>query len=104
MAVSRPPGPRPPAPVLPGPGRRVRLALTFLRLRVGDLQVAVGGLQLLPPHDLLLQVAEGDVQAIEGDGVVLEFGREFIVHTGHGAKGSLRFSEETWTRSMYVYL
>lgn len=30
------------------------VALTFFRLRVGDLQVAVGSFQLLSPHNLLL--------------------------------------------------
>lgn len=38
------------------------------------------------------------MEPIKGDGVVVEFGRKFIMHTGHGANGCLRFSEETWTR------
>lgn len=27
------------------------------------------------------------MEPIKGDGVIVEFGREFIMHTGHGAKG-----------------
>lgn len=44
------------------------------------------------------------MEPIKGDGIIVEFRRKFIMHTGHGAKGFLRFSEETWTRSIYVYL
>lgn len=29
------------------------------------------------------------MEAIKGDGVIVEFGREFVMHTGHGAKGCL---------------
>lgn len=44
------------------------------------------------------------MEPIKGDGVVVEFRGKFIVHTGHCGKGFLRFSEETWTLSIYVYL
>lgn len=42
------------------------------------------------------------MEPIKGDGVVVEFRGKFIVHTGHCGKGFLRFSEETWTLSIYV--
>lgn len=44
------------------------------------------------------------MESIKGDGVIAEFGKEFVMHTGHGAKGLPKFGEETWTRSIYVYL
>lgn len=55
MAVSLLPGTWPLAATAGSRGAGVRaVALTFLGLRVGDLQVAVGRLQLLSPHNLLL--------------------------------------------------
>ena len=54
MAVSLLPGTSPPASLFHQPGSGARAALTFFRLCVGDLQVAVGSFQLLSPHNLLL--------------------------------------------------
>lgn len=61
-----------------------RAPRTFFGLRVGDLQVAVGRLQLLPAHDLALEVAQGDVQPVEGDRIIVELGGELVVHARHG--------------------
>ena len=58
--------------------------LTFFALGVGDLQVAVGCLQLLAAHDLALEVMQGDVEAVEADGIKVQFGRELVVHARHG--------------------
>lgn len=55
----------------------------FSSLRIGDLQVAVRGLEPLPAHDLPLELVQGDVQPIESDCVVVQFGRKLIVNTRH---------------------
>ena len=57
---------------------------TFSGLGVGYLQLAVGHLQLVAAHDLALQVAQGDVEAAEGDCVVLQQGEELVMHARHG--------------------
>lgn len=57
--------------------------ITFLGLCVGDLQVAVPGSQLLPAHDLPLQVLQRDVRAVKHHRVVAEFGGEFIMNMSH---------------------
>ena len=57
--------------------------VTFTRLGVGDLQVAISGLEPLAGHDLPLELAQRDVEAVECDGVVVQFGRKFIVNTRH---------------------
>lgn len=57
---------------------------TFFGLGVGDLQVTVGCLQLLAAHDLALEVAQGDVEAVEGDRIIVQLGEELIVNTRHG--------------------
>ena len=67
-----PEAPRPPPP------------RTFFALGVGDLQVAVSCLQLLTAHDLPLEVAQGDVEAVEGDRTVLQRRRELVVDARHG--------------------
>ena len=67
-----PEAPRPPPP------------RTFFGLGAGDLQVAVSCLQLLTAHDLPLEVAQGDVEAVEGDRPVLQRGRELVVDARHG--------------------
>lgn len=54
MAVSLLPGTSPPASIFNQQGCGAQTSLTFFRLRVGDLQVAVGSFQLLSPHNLLL--------------------------------------------------
>lgn len=59
------------------------IGVFFSRLRIGDLQVAVCGLEALSAHNLLLKLVEGDVQPIESDSVVVQFGRELIVNTRH---------------------
>lgn len=59
------------------------IGVFFSSLRVGDLQVAVCGLEALPGHNLLLKLAEGNMQPIESDCVVVQFGRKFIVNTRH---------------------
>lgn len=57
--------------------------LTFFSLGVGNLEVAVGGLQLLSPHDLALQLAHGDVQPVESHRVVVKFRGKFVMNTRH---------------------
>lgn len=72
----RPPGAAPgPAPAAPR---------TFFGLGVGDLQVAVSRLQLLAAHDLALEVAQGDVQPVEGDRIIVQLGRELVMDARHG--------------------
>jgi len=71
----QPGGPRGPAPAAPH---------TFFGLGVGDLQIAAGRLQLLAAHDLGLEVAQGDVEAVEGDHVIGQFGKELVVDSRHG--------------------
>lgn len=56
---------------------------TFLSLRIGDLQVAVCGLESFSAHNLLLKLAEGDIQPIKRNCVVVQFGIKFIVNTRH---------------------
>lgn len=56
---------------------------TFLSLRIGDLQVAVSGLESFSAHNLLLKFAEGDIQPIKRNCVVVQFGIKFIVNTRH---------------------
>lgn len=55
----------------------------FFALSVGDLQVAVGGSELLSAHDPPLQLLQGDVRAVKHHGVVAQFGGEFIVNVRH---------------------
>ena len=50
-----------PEPPPPPPPR------TFFGLGIGDVQVAASRLQLLTAHDLALEVAQGDVEAVEGE-------------------------------------
>lgn len=57
--------------------------LTFFSLSVGDLQVAIRGLQLFSPHDLAFQITERDMKAIEGDRVVVKFRRKLVMDTRH---------------------
>lgn len=54
---------------------------TFSSLRIGDLQVAVCGLEALSGHNLLFKLTEGNMQPIESDGVVVQFGIKFIMNT-----------------------
>lgn len=54
MAVSPLPGISQPGSSFKQQVSGAHVALTFFRLRVGDLQVAVGSFQLLSPHNLLL--------------------------------------------------
>lgn len=56
---------------------------TFFGLGVCDLQVAVPGSELLPAHDLLLQVRQRDVRPVKNHRVVAEFGGELIVNMSH---------------------
>lgn len=63
--------------------QRVSWPHTFSSLRIGDLQVAVCGLEPLSAHYLLFKLVEGDMQPIESDSVVVQFGRELIVNTRH---------------------
>lgn len=55
----------------------------FPSLRVGDLQVAVCGLEAFPGHNLLFKLIECDMEPIESDCVVVQFGRKLIVNTRH---------------------
>ncbi len=64
-------------------GLYVRFNFTFFSLRVCDLQVAVPGSQLLPAHDLPLQVPQCDVRAVKNHRIIAEFGGEFIVNMSH---------------------
>ena len=57
--------------------------LTFFGLCVCDLQVAVRGSELLPAHDLPLQIPQRDVRAVKYHRVVAEFGGEFIMNMSH---------------------
>lgn len=57
--------------------------LTFSSLRIGDLQVAVCGLEALPAHNLPFKLTEGDMEPIESDCVVVQFGRKLIMNTRH---------------------
>lgn len=56
---------------------------TFFVLCVSDLQVAVPGSELLPAHDLPLQIPQRDVRAVKHHRVVAEFGGEFVVNMSH---------------------
>lgn len=58
--------------------------ITFFVLCVCDLQVAVPGSELLPAHDLPLQIPQGDVRAVKNHSVIAEFGGEFIMNMSHG--------------------
>lgn len=60
--------------------------ITFFGLRVCDLQVAVPGSELLPAHDLPLQLIQRDVHAIKNHRVVVESGGEFIMNVRHDEK------------------
>lgn len=63
--------------------------ITFFGLRVCDLQVAVPGSELLPAHDLPLQLIQRDVHAIKNHRVVAESGGEFIMNVSHDEKKNL---------------
>ena len=69
--------------------------ITFLGLCVGDLQVAVPGSQLLPAHDLPLQVLQRDVRAVKHHRVVAEFGGEFIMNMSHAGMKEKESSSHT---------
>lgn len=69
--------------------------ITFLGLCVGDLQVAVPGSQLLPAHDLPLQVLQRDVRAVKHHRVVAEFGGEFIMNMSHAGMKQKESSSHT---------
>ena len=56
---------------------------TFPRLRIGDLQVAVCGLETLTGHDLPFKLIESNVQPIKRDCVIVQFGRKLIMNTRH---------------------
>lgn len=70
--------------VTPPAGQFLTPPHTFFGLGVGDLQVTAGHLQLLMAHDLLFQVAQGNVDAMESHCITAEFGGELVVDTGHG--------------------
>ena len=57
-AAASPAVPEPPPPPPPR---------TFFGLGIGDVQVAASRLQLLTAHDLALEVAQVDVEAVEGE-------------------------------------
>lgn len=57
--------------------------LTFPSLRICDLQVAVCGLETLPGHNLPFKLVESDMEPIESDCIVVQFGRKLIVNTRH---------------------
>lgn len=57
--------------------------ITFFGLCVCDLQVAVPGSELLPAHDLPLQLPQRDVRAVKNHRVRAEFRGEFIVNMSH---------------------
>lgn len=57
--------------------------ITFLALCVGDLQVAVRGSELLPAHDLPLQIPQRDAWAVNNHRVVAQLGGEFIMNMSH---------------------
>lgn len=57
--------------------------ITFFGLCVCDLQVAVPGSELLPAHDLPLQISQRDVRAVKKHRVVAEFRGEFIMNMSH---------------------
>lgn len=58
--------------------------VTLFGLSVCDLQVAVTGSELLPLHDLDLQVPQRDVWPVKKHRVVAEFGGKFIMNMSHG--------------------
>lgn len=64
--------------------------ITFFGLRVCDLQVAVPRPELLPAHDLPLQLPQRDVRAVKNHRVGAEFGGEFIVNVSHVEIGTGR--------------
>lgn len=57
--------------------------ITFFGLCVCDLQVAVPGSELLPAHDLPLQLPQRDVRAVKNHRVRAEFRGEFIMNMSH---------------------
>lgn len=57
---------------------------TFFGLGIGDLQITVGCLQLLFPHDPAPEVAKGDVEATEGDRIIVQLRGELVVDARHG--------------------
>lgn len=62
------------------------MPLTFTGLSFEDLQVAVGHLQPLTDHDLVLEVTQGDVVTMKRDHVVAQLGGELVVDTRHGSR------------------
>lgn len=72
-----------PARRCPKPPHRLRTR-TFFGLGIGDLQITVGCLQLLTEHDPALEVAKGDVEAVESDRIIAQLGGELVVDAGHG--------------------
>lgn len=88
-------------PSLISVSQRVGGLPTFSSLRVGDLQVAVCGLEALSAHDLPLELAEGDVQPIKCDRVVVQFGRKLIVNTRHFHRSKHLSQPSTKTQALY---
>lgn len=71
-------------------------------MRVSDLQVAVPRPELLPAHDLPLQLPQRDVRAVKNHRVGAEFGGEFIVNVSHVEIGRGRGKKQNNNRPKTV--
>lgn len=82
--------------------------ITFFGLCVCDLQVAVPGSELLPAHDLPLQLPQRDVRAVKNHRVRAEFRGEFIMNMSHAEiektnKLVLRCQKKTTTENCHRF-